>query len=185
MSGIALAGRYAKALFELAEKKKLLDKVEGDLEQLMKVVGESQELAGVLGNPVVSKNNVAAVVCAVLNKLGANEITVDFLNILAQNGRIKYLSEIVESYSNLMMKNRGEEYAYITTAKKLKSDKVAIIEGTLGKALGSKIKVVTAVNDNILGGMIVRIGSKMLDASVVGQLDKLAMLNKKAIAALN
>lgn len=185
MSGLALAGRYAKALFELAQKSNSLDKVEDDLNQLIKVVDISPELALALNNPVISKSNIEGALFEVLKKLGANKLTVNFINVLVQNGRTKSLAQVVQSYSNLMMQSRGEENAYVTTATTLSSKQIADIEKTLGSALGSKVKAVMAVNDGILGGIIVRIGSKMLDASLSGQLDKLAVLNKKAIANLN
>jgi len=185
MSGLALAGRYAKALFELATKNKCLDAVEADLARLMKVVGDSSELSGVLSNPVISKSNVEAVLLEVLKKSGANKLTINFVNVLVQNGRIRHLAEVAEVYKSLMMNSRGEQSAYITAASALSANQVSDIEKALGSSFGKKIKAVVAVNDEILGGVIVRIGSKMLDASVASQLNKLAILNKKAIANLH
>lgn len=185
MSGLALAGRYAKALFELATKDKSSEKVEADLLQLIKAVSESPALAATLKNPSISKNSLSKVMSELLKKLNANGLSITFIMIVTQNGRIKYLTEIVDAYSNLMMKSRGEEYAYVTTATKLQEKQVKEVEKTLGAALGNKIKAVVAVNDEILGGIIVRIGSKMLDASLSGQLGKLSVINRKAIANLN
>ncbi len=185
MSYAGLAGRYAKALFELAEKNNSLDKVESDLTQLIKAVEGSSELSKTILNPVISKSNLSGVITEILKKLAATDLTVKFIGTLVQNGRIIHLAEIVDAYFGLMMQSRGEEKAYITTASTLNPEQVKEIENTLGKALGNKIKAVVAVNEEILGGIVVRIGSKMLDASLSGQLEKLAMLNKKAIADLN
>ncbi len=185
MSGSNLAGRYAKALFELAEKNKSLDKVEGDLQQLMKAVEGSLVLRGAILSPVISKSNLSGVMAEILKRLAANSLTINFIGVLVQNGRIKHLAEVASAYLGLMMQSRGEEEAYVTTASSLDAKQIVDIENTLGKAMGHKIKAVMAVNDEILGGIIVRIGSKMLDASLSGQLEALALLNKKAIANLN
>ena len=185
MSGSNLAGRYAKALFELAEKNKSLDKVEGDLTQLMKTVENSAELSAAITNPVISKHDLSGVMLQILKKLDAANLTINFIGVLVQNGRIRHLAEVASAYFGLMMQSRGEENAYVITASGLQANQVADIEKTLGAALGNKIKAVVSVNDEILGGIIVRIGSKMLDASLVGQLKTLALLNKKAIANLN
>ena len=185
MSGIALSGRYAKALFELAKADNSSDKVEADLLQLIKVVDNSKELTALLKNPAVSRASVSKVMAEVLKKLGASDLSVKFILMTTQNGRVKYLTEIVKAFSALMMKSRGEEYAYVTTAEKLKDSQIKEVEKALGSALGSKIKAVASVNDEILGGVIVRIGSKMLDASLSGQLSKLSVINRKAIANLN
>ena len=185
MSGTAIAGRYAKALFELAQNSKSLDVIEGDFAGLMSAIEASPELRGALNNPVISKENIETVLQQILKKIGANKLTVNFINILVQNGRVKLLEEAISAYHVLMMQSRGEENAYVTTASELNSKQVAEIEKALGAAVGSKIKAVVTVNNEIIGGIIVRIGSKMLDASISGQLEKLALVNKKAIANLN
>jgi F-type H+-transporting ATPase subunit delta len=185
MSGLAIASRYAKALFELAKNNNRLDVIEADLAQLMQTISGSKDLREVLSNPVVSKNNIMAVVTSILNKSGANELTVNFLSILVKNGRIKNVAEVVEFYNGLMMQGRGEEIANITSAYPLGKNQVADIETSLGVSFGKKIKAVVNLDQEILGGVIVRVGSKMLDASIVCQLNKLAMLNKEAVANLN
>ena len=185
MSGLALAGRYAKALFALAQKNKCSDKVEGDLLQLMKVVGSSGDLYGVLHNPLISKRNIESLLAEVLGKCAANKLTINFINVLVENGRIKYLLEVVDFYKNLMMQSRGEHAAYITVASALSDGQIADIEVALAAASGKKIKAIVSVDDEILGGIVVRIGSKMLDASVAYQIDKFAELSRKAVMNLN
>lgn len=185
MSGLALAGRYAKALFELAAKDNSFDNVEKDLAQLVKAVAENNDLATVLKNPSISKTQVMNLLSLLLKKMGAGKLSENFVRVVVSNGRAKYLAEIVSAYSVLTMQRRGEEFAYVTTATKLGEKQVGEIEKTIGSSLGKKIKAVVAVNDEILGGIIVRIGSKMLDASLSGQLVKLSNINRKAIANLN
>jgi len=185
MSGLALAGRYAKALFELAAKDSSSDKVEADLLQLMNTVNDSPNLKAALKNPSLSKKSMSKLMSDLLKKLGASSLATTFIMVVVQNGRIKYLSEIVSAYSTLMMKGRGEELAYVTTATPLKTAQIQEVEKAIGTALGSRIKAVVSVNDEVLGGIIVRIGSKMLDASISGQLGKLSVINRKAIANLN
>lgn len=185
MSGSSLEGRYAKALFELASKNKTSEKIEADLTQLLKAISESEALAQAIKNPAISKSSMLKVILEILKKQVADKLTVDFVGVLVQNGRVVNIAEVVNSYSALMMQSRGEEKAYVTTATKLENGQIEELEKTLGKALGNKIKAEVVVDDAIIGGIIVRIGSKMLDASISGQLEKLAMLNKKAIADLN
>lgn len=185
MSGLALAGRYAKALFELAEKNKSSAQIEGDLQQLLRVVNEVPELHAAINNPAISKTVIDGVMSQILNKSGANKLTVSFISVLVQNNRIKYLASVVASYVNIMMQNRSEENAFITTSTPLNQKQITEIEQSLSKALGHKIKPVTAVNADLLGGIVVRIGSKMLDASISGQLNRMEVLNKKAIANLH
>lgn len=185
MSGSSLEGRYAKALFELAEKKKTSDKVEADLVQLLKAIADSSALDQAIKNPAISKTSLLKVVAEILKKQGADKLTSDFVGVLVQNGRVRSVGQVVNAYSSLMREARGEEKAYVTTASSLDKKQVEELEKTLGKALSNRIKAEVSVNESIIGGMIVRIGSKMLDASISGQLEKLAILNKKAIAELN
>lgn len=185
MSGSDLAGRYAKALFELAEKNSLSDKVEGDLKHLLETISANESLQHTLHNPSVSKHSIAGIMEEILKKLGVTSLTNNFILVVVRNGRVKSLKDIIDSYKAIMMHSRGEEIAHITTASALQPKQVSDIEQTIGKALGSKIKAVTAVNDEILGGIIVRIGSKMLDASVLGQIEAFAAMSKKSVANLN
>lgn len=185
MSGSNLAGRYAKALFELADKNAVSEKVEADLASLIEAVNANPSLKHTLKNPAVSKLSVEKVLGEILKKLSVNKLTSSFLLVVVRNGRIKSLAEIAFEYNHLMMQSRGEEVAYVTTASALNAGQVSEVEKTIGKAFGSKIKAVLAVNDEILGGIIVRVGSKMLDASVSGKLDAFAVASKKNVANLN
>lgn len=185
MSGSNLAGRYAKALFELADKNSASEKVEGDLVRLIETLSSSPALKHTLKNPAVSKRSLEGVMGEILKKLGAHKLTLSFLLVVVRNGRVKSLEEIAFAYTNLMMQSRGEEVAYVTTASALQPAQITEVEKTIGQAFGSKIKAVLAVNDEILGGIIVRVGSKMLDASVSGKLDAFASLSKKNVANLN
>ncbi len=185
MSGLALAGRYAKALFELATKNKSNAQVATDLQQLAGAVAALPQLKAALLNPVISKNTIGQILAQILEKLKANKLTINFVSVLVQNGRIKNLVEIAAAYESLMMQTRGEENAYITTAAKLDTVQISEIEKALSSALGNKIKAIVAVNEEILGGIIVRIGSKMLDSSLSGKLNKLAVQGRQAMAGLD
>ena len=185
MSSANLAGRYAKALFELSSNKKLLDKVESDLENLVAAIEGSEPLQTAILNPVISKSDLSKVMAALLQKLSVTDLTANFIKVLVQNGRVKYIQSVAAAYFELMMQSRGEEKAYVTTASSLQAKQIKDIEKSLGGALGRKIKAVVKVEEEILGGIIVRVGSKMLDASLSGQLKTLAAMNKKAIANLN
>lgn len=185
MVGSILAGRYAKALFELAEQKGASEKVEEDLARVLAVLKSSTSLCGVIKNPAVSKNKLVSIMQGICIKLSTDKLTGDFIGVVARNGRIRIFTKVIEEYFDLMMRKRGEERAYVTAAKNLSADQVAQIEEALGRSLGRNIKAEISVNEKILGGIVVRVGSSMLDASLAGQLEKLAILSKRAVAILD
>ncbi len=185
MSIAQLANRYAKALFDLAEKSGKTNNVESDLGSILNTAQSSSLLLSFVKNPTFSKSTKESVMVAISKRTNADKLTVNFIRLLARNGRLDKLPEIINSYISLMMNSRGEEFAHITTASPLKDFELRNIEESLSKSIKKKVIAQVSVNDSILGGVVVRMGSVMLDASLSGKLEKLTVLSKKAVANLN
>ncbi len=179
----ALAGRYAKAAFELAVEKKSIDKVEKDFLGLQEVLSASKDFVNAINNPVISRKDQVSLIKEVLKGLQADSLTVNSLSVLADNGRIKFLSEVIKEYFSLVREHRGEVVAQVVSAFTLSSKSVAEVEKALSTSLGKKVILECEVKPEILGGVIITMGSKMLDSSVSAGLDKLKILSKEAMVS--
>jgi len=168
-----LSERYVKALFDVAAEAKAVAEVEKDLLALAKVARGSKEFAGFLTNPLLSREQQASLMEAMLSNIGAHAITQKFAGLLARQKRLPALCEIAELFSEAAAKSRGEISAEIISANELKVAEANAIADKLSKAYGQKITVKTRVNPELLGGLVVRIGSKQFDGSVSGKLQRL------------
>lgn len=183
MSNSVLSKRYAKAIFDLAIDAKSVDKIEKDFISLKDLLKESINLREAVQNPVISKFEQRSAMDFILKKVGVNELTGRFMSVLIDNGRLKILAEVVDSYFEMVKDYKGEVTANVTSAVPLTQKQLTNIEESLGKSLGKIVKIKEEIDESILGGIIVRVGSKMLDASVQGGLEKLKTMTKQAIAS--
>ncbi len=183
MSNSTLSKRYAKAIFDLAIDAKLLEKVDGDFAGLKTTLAESEELRAALSNPVMPKSAQASLMTEILKKIKAQDVTSRFISVLVANGRLSALEEVIESFDVMQQEKNGEVVAEVISAVTLTKKHVTELEKTLGKYLNKKVQVNFTVDEQILGGIIVKIGSKMLDTSVIGRLEKLKTISKNAIAS--
>lgn len=184
LSEIILAQRYSQALFELALKEKALEKVGGDLASLADLAGSNKEFERFLKSSIISRRDQENALSAMLKKAKANQLTIKFVSTLAKNRRLGALKVVVSEYEKLILAHKGEVLANIISATPLTSSQVSGIEKSIAKALGHKVKVIVQVKEEILGGLIIKIGSKMLDGSVLSKLNRLQILNKNAIASI-
>lgn len=184
MSYKAVAGRYAKALFELAVEKKAQAKVLADLQQLKNLIGESDDLQVVVHSALIDKKQKIAAFDALAKKLKFQALTQKFLDVLIENGRIKVVLSAISAYEQLLRDLNGEAVVEVRTAKPLTKKMIGSLEKSLAKVLDKKVIVESSVNEKLLGGMVVFVGSKMLDASLQGKLTHLKQLSKKEIANL-
>ncbi len=183
MSNSILSKRYAKAVFELAAESKSVDAIKKDFVSLQDLLKESQNLREAVQNPVISKLEQHNAMQFILKKIGVSELTERFIKVLIENGRISILSDVASSYFDMVKEHNGEITANITSAKPLLKKQITEIEKSLGKSLGKKVTAEENVDETILGGIIVKVGSKMVDASVSGGLEKLKIITKEAIAS--
>lgn len=175
-----LAGRYATALFELADEAGALDAVSADLTRMTALVQGSADLARVLKSPVFSREEQGRALDAVLVRLGVNPLTRNFIGLLAQKRRLFALLDIAAAYDALLSVKRGEIKAKVTSARALSAGEVAAISDILRIAFRCDVKLQNAVDPRILGGLIVKVGSRMIDSSLATKLDRLKFAMKQA-----
>jgi F-type H+-transporting ATPase subunit delta len=175
-----LAGRYAAALFELAQDQSVLDAVAADLHGLRDMVEGSTDLERLIRSPVLSRDEQARAVAALGERAGFGELTKRFLGVLAQKRRLFALPEIVEAYDAMLAEHKGEVGAEVVSAVPLSAEQLESVRRHLGAAVGQTVKLSTAVDPNLLGGLVVRLGSRMIDASIRTKLHQLELALKGA-----
>ena len=173
-----LAGRYAKALLELAESANKLDKVAEDLKVMGSLIQDSEELGAVLSSPVLSRSEQAKAMTAIADKAGMDELTSNFVGTVAQNRRLFALDSMIKAYLNELSRRRGEATAQIVSAKTLSDAQLSAVSDVLKKAVGTNVSVEAEVDESLLGGMIVKVGSRMIDSSLKTQLQQLHLSMK-------
>ena len=175
-SGIqaSLAGRYAIALFELARDEKQIDEVGASLARLRQAVTESADLRELISSPLIGREDQARAIGAVVGSLGLDRLTGNFVGVLAQNRRLSQIPAVIRNFNLLAARHRGEITAEVTSARPLDDDQVAQIKQQLRTRMGRDIAVELNVDPAILGGLVVKIGSQMIDSSIRTKLNTLA-----------
>lgn len=180
----AIARRYAKALFNLAKSQDKLDVVAKNLELINNTATSNPLLTKAFASPTVSRESLKNVVSALSKKLSMDAITQNFLLLLAHSRRIAIIDVAVDAYLRLLREHHGQLLATVVTATPLDAKKASAIENKLSKALGKTVKVKTEEKQSILGGAVIQMGSKMLDASLAEKLKRIEVMSKKAIASI-
>lgn len=170
--------RYAGALIDLAEQGKAVDKVHKDLSSLGKAIESSDELQRLISSPLVSSQKQADVINEIAKKAKFNDMTKNFIGVLSQNRRLGALPGIIISYGKMVAAKSGQVEVSLETAAKLSSEQLKEFETKVGTALGTSIILEEKVSPEIMGGMIVTIGSYMIDDSVRRKLERLGMALK-------
>ncbi|WP_066800217.1 F0F1 ATP synthase subunit delta [Sphingomonas soli] len=170
----SLSGRYATALFELARESNSLPKVEASLATVRQALGESAEFKALTASPLVARAAAAAAVAGVAKSLKLDSITAKFLGVLAENRRLGQLSAVISAFGALAAAHRGEVTAQVTSAHPLTADQVAALKAQLRARIGRDVSVDLSVDPSLLGGLVVKIGSQMIDSSIKTRLNSLA-----------
>jgi F-type H+-transporting ATPase subunit delta len=173
-----LAGRYATALFELADEGDTLDRVEADLAVLKSLLSESADLTRLVRSPVLSRAEQSRAMMAILGKASAADLTRRFVGLLAERRRLFVLADIIGAFERLAAAHRGEVRAEVTSAIALDDEQLGTIRAALRKVVGGNVVVETEVDDGLIGGLVVRVGSRMVDASVRTKLERLHLVMK-------
>jgi len=174
----SLAGRYASALFGLARDEKQIDSVATSLDSLSQALAESPDLKRAVSSPLVKRNEAAAIIANLAPLLSLDPLTTRFLGVLAQNGRLGELPRVIDAIRALAAGHRGETTAQVTTAHPLDDDQVAALKAQLKARAGRDVTIERSVDPAILGGIVVRLGSQMIDASIRTKLNTLATAMK-------
>jgi len=170
----SLAGRYATALFGLARDEKQIDAVTRSLGTLEKAVAESPDLRTLAMSPAISRAEAGKAIRALTPVLDVDPLTGRFLAVLADNGRLRELKDVVRTFRTLASDLRGETTADVTSARALDDDQVAALKTNLKARLGRDVAIDAKVDPDILGGIVIRHGSQMIDASIRTKLNTLA-----------
>jgi F-type H+-transporting ATPase subunit delta len=174
----SLSGRYALALFELANERKKLEAVGRDLAAVAQALAESPELKELTTSPLVGRDAAVNAVAATAEAMQLDTITANFLGVLAKNRRLAQLPAVIRAFNLLSARHRGELTAEIVSAHSLDDDQVDAIKQNLRTRMGRDINVDLRVDPAILGGLVVKIGSQMIDGSIRTKLNNLAQAMK-------
>jgi len=175
-----LAGRYATALFELAEEERALDVVAGDLRNLQALLDKSADLRRLIRSPVLSREDQARALGALAQRAGFFKLTQKFLGFLAHKRRLFALPDVIKAYLAMLAQHKGEVAAELVSAVPLSEDQLTTIKKQISRTVGKTVDLATAVDPNLLGGLVLRVGSRMIDASVRTKLHRLELAMKGA-----
>jgi F-type H+-transporting ATPase subunit delta len=173
-----LAGRYATALFELADAGKELDQVAADLDAIGAMIDGSEDMNRLIRSPVISRDEQAAAMSAILDAAKIGKLTSNFVGVVARNRRLFALPGMIRGYRALLAAHRGESTAEVVSAVKLSDKQIKAIGESLKKAMGTKVTIEQSVDAGLLGGLIVKVGSRMVDSSLRTKLGKLRLAMK-------
>lgn len=174
----SLSGRYAAALFELARDAKSIESVEASLTTLGAAMAGSEDLKRLVASPIVGRATAAAAIKSVAGELKLDALTTNFLGVLAGNRRLGQTGKVIDAFKALAAAHRGETTAEVTTAHPLADDQLAALKARLKSRVGRDVAVNLKTDPAILGGLIVKIGSQLIDGSIRTKLNTLAMAMK-------
>jgi F-type H+-transporting ATPase subunit delta len=174
----SLAGRYASALFDLASEAGTVSAVESDLDTLANALAESAELREVTTNPELSRKAQGSAIAGVAAHLGLSDLSKNFLGVLAQNRRLGHLGDIIRAFRAIAAAQRGEVTAEVTSAHALTDAQLDALKTKLTAREGRTVKLHSKVDPDLLGGLVVTIGSKRIDGSIRTRLNSLAQAMK-------
>lgn len=161
-----MPGRYAGALFELASEEGKVAEVESDLASFQSLLDESTDLRRLVASPVFSADEQGRALTALSEKAGLTGLTTNFLCVVARNRRLFALPQMIKAFKALAASSRGEVTAEVTTAQPLTDEQSAQLKETLKASVGKDVMLDTRVDPAILGGLIVKMGSRMVDSSL-------------------
>ncbi|MFM9853852.1 MAG: F0F1 ATP synthase subunit delta [Sphingomonadaceae bacterium] len=170
----SLSGRYATALFGLAHDQNSIAAVATSLDTVKAALDESADFRALIANPLISRSDATSAVAAVGKALAVDGLTANFLGVLAQNRRLAALGNVIADFGALAAAHRGEVTAQVTSAHALDSAQVEAIKAQLKTTVGRDVAVSLTTDPAILGGLIVKIGSRMIDSSIRTRLNTLA-----------
>ncbi len=176
VSGIS--GRYATALFELAVDNGQLDAVAGDLAGIEKMLAESEDMVRLIRSPLLGREDQARGIAAVLERAGCGELVSRFAGVLAQNRRLFVLPKAILDFRTLLARHRGETIAEVISATPLADAQLEQIRKSLSQAAGRDVVMNTKVDEALIGGLVVKLGSRMIDGSIRSKLKNLQLAMK-------
>ena len=173
-----LAERYAAALFDLADERRILDEVAANLRQLKAMMAESAELSRLIRSPILSREQQGKAVVALAERAGFALLVRDFLAVVARNRRLFAVPAMIEAYLKNLAERRGEVTAEVAAALPLSTVQIDLLREQLRRSVGRQVAIDVRVDPGLIGGMIVKVGSRMIDGSIRSKLQRLQMAMK-------
>lgn len=168
-----IAGRYATAVFELAREAKGLTALEKDVEALDGALAASADLRTVISSPVYTRDDQGRAIAAIAAKMGLSQVLTGTLGLMAQNRRLFVLPQLLSALRDMIAAEKGEVTAEVWSAQPLTAAQSKDLAASLKKTVGKTVKLKAAVDDSLIGGLIVKVGSKMIDTSIRSKLASL------------
>lgn len=175
-----MAGRYATALFELALDQRALDGIKADLERFEAMMAESDDLRRLVRSPAFTAEEQVKALRALLDKAGIAGLAANFLLLVAQNRRLFAVANMIRAYSALVARHKGEVTAQVTVAEELSATHLAALKDALKSVTKQDVQVDMRVDPSIIGGLIVKLGSRMVDSSLRTKLQAIRHAIKEA-----
>ncbi|MGA2311204.1 MAG: F0F1 ATP synthase subunit delta [Xanthobacteraceae bacterium] len=175
-----MAGRYATALFELARETNAIDAVRADLERFDALVAENPDLNRLVRSPVFSAAEQLQALSAVLDRAGIGGLAAKFLKLVTMNRRLFAARDMVRGYRELVALHKGEATAEVTVAERLKDDHIAALKSALKAVSGKDVDLAIKIDPAIIGGLVVKLGSRMVDTSLRTKLNAIRHAMKEA-----
>lgn len=173
-----LAERYAKALFDLADEERTLDAVAADLKSLAGMLAESADLRRMVRSPVLDRDSQGKAIAALADAAQLSHLTRNFLGLVARNRRLFALPEMIEAFLATLAVRRGEITAQVVSATPLTPAQSEALAEALRRSAGAKLTIDSRIDPSLLGGLVVRLGSRMIDASLKSKLNRLQLAMK-------
>ena len=179
-SVVLISDRYASALYDLAAEKKIADLVLEDLTFLQKCIQENKDLKLLAESPLIISSDKLNIFEKILSKRKADNLTNTFLKVISSNKRFAKLSSIISQFMDINSQKRGDVLADVTSADELSDHQKNVIRDQLKQTLGEKLSLNFSVDRKIIGGLIVKVGSKMIDSSLATKINKLKITMREA-----
>jgi F-type H+-transporting ATPase subunit delta len=178
VSGVS--GRYATALFELARDEKSVDAVKADLDKFAAMLAESDDLKRLVRSPVFAAEAQSKALAAVLDKAGISGVSANFLQVLTANRRLFAVSDVIRAFNALVAKFKGEASADVTVAEALSDKNLDALKVALKSVTGKDVTLNVKVDPSIIGGLVLKLGSRMVDSSLRTKLNSIKNAMKEA-----
>jgi F-type H+-transporting ATPase subunit delta len=175
-----MAGRYATGLFDLARETDAIDAVKADLERFDALIAESTDLNRLVRSPVFSAEEQLRALSAVLDKAGIGGLAAKFLKLVTTNRRLFAVRDMVRAYREMVAKHKGEAIAEVTVAEQLKDEHLGALRAALKSVSGKDVDLAIKVDPAIIGGLVVKLGSRMVDTSLRTKLNAIRHAMKEA-----
>ena len=173
-----LAARYAAALFELADSQKAIDRVAADLAELKAMIAGSDELRALIRSPLLSREQQSRAMAALLKQAGTSDLVQKFTGLVAQNRRLFALPQMIDEFLAELARRRGEMRAEVTAAKALSERQQAALSEAIRRSVGGKVSIDVKIDPALIGGLVVKVGSRMIDSSLRTKLQRLTLAMK-------